>query len=559
MDNLDWVLHQDEGQFFERKSCYERTAQGVRRRDVRAVARDVAETLTAMANADGGMLVLGLEDDGTVTGVDYPEDRLDVLRRAPQTHVRPPLKVRLHQAELQGKGIVLFETDWSTEVHQLTDGRYLLRIGDSNMPFPADQIEAIKAGKRRRVAEARFVPEASLADLDESLLAELRERTGLALPAEKLLVHYRLAEPRNGRLVLSLAALLLFGKDPGRWHPRCGIDFVKYEGTERRFGAELNIVKRQRLEAPLMRLIEATYRAIEPHIRERQRLFDLFFEEWLEYPPFAWQEAIVNAVAHRDYGYEGVSVEVWMFDDRIEVRSPGELVEPVTLERLRRCERIHAARNPRITRVLTEWGYMREQGEGIPRMFEAMEREGLYPPELKLEAGVIFTVVLRNTPVYGPETARWLKQFEPLNLSGNQKRLLAYAREHDATFTSRAYQRLAGVDLYTASRDIKDLVRKGIVRLIKKGGRVYRVIEHDVRTTEMPLPDQFLQIEPFLSKQGYVKNEDVRRILGISRTRAKRLLEEWVAAGLLRLQGKGRGSQYVPFRNGSVSLGNGSV
>ncbi|MGA9351042.1 MAG: ATP-binding protein [Anaerolineae bacterium] len=559
MDNLDWVLHQDEGQFFERKSCYEHTAEGLRRRDVRAVAWDVTETLAAIANADGGILALGLEDDGTVTGVDYPEDRLEVLRRAPRTHVRPPLKVRLHQAELQGRSIVLFETDWSPEVHQLTDGRYLLRIGDSNMPFPADQIEAVKAGKRRRVTEARFVPEASLADLDESLLAELRDRAGLALPAEKLLLHYRLAEPRNGRLVLSLATLLLFGKDPGRWHPRCGIDFVKYEGTERRFGAQLNIVKRQWLEAPLVRLIETAYRAIEPHIRERQRLVDLFFEERLEYPTFAWQEAIVNAVAHRDYGYEGVGIEVWMFDDHVEVRSPGELVEPVTLERLRRRERIHAARNPRITRVLTAWEYMRELGEGIPRMFEAMEREGLYPPELKLEAGVIFTVVLRNTPVYGPETARWLKQFEPLDLSGNQKRLLAYAREHDGTFTSRAYQRLAGVDLYTASRDIKDLIRKGIVRLIKKGGRVYRVIEHDVRTTEMPLPDQFLQIEPFLGKQGYVKNEDVRRILGISRTRAKRLLEEWVAAGLLRLQGKGRGSQYVPFRNGSVSLGNGSA
>ncbi len=366
MDNLDWVLHQDEGQFFERNSCYDRTVEGLRRRDVRAVAQDVAEALAAMANADGGILVLGLEDDGTVTGVDYPEDRLEVLRRAPQTHVRPPLKVRLHQAELQGRGIVLFETDWSPEVHQLTDGRYLLRIGDSNMPFPADQIEAVKAGKRRRVTEARFVPEASLADLDESLLAELGDRTGLSLPAEKLLLHYRLAEPRNGRLVLSLAALLLFGKDPGRWHPRCGIDFVKYEGTERHFGVQLNIVKRQWLEAPLVRLIETAYRAIEPHIRERQRLVDLFFEERLEYPTFAWQEAIVNAVAHRDYGYEGVGIEVWMFDDHVEVRSPGELVEPVTLERLRRRERIHAARNPRITRVLTAWEYMRELGGRYP-------------------------------------------------------------------------------------------------------------------------------------------------------------------------------------------------
>ncbi|NCB31900.1 MAG: hypothetical protein EOM66_10900, partial [Clostridia bacterium] len=98
------------------------------------------------------------------------------------------------------------------------------------------------------------------------------------------------------------------------------------------------------------------------------------------------------AVAHRDYRYEGLGIEVWMFDDRLEIRSPGELVEPVTLDRLLKQERIHASRNPRITRVLTDLGYMREQGEGIPRIFDAMEREGLYPPEFKLEAGAMFAV-----------------------------------------------------------------------------------------------------------------------------------------------------------------------
>ncbi|MFQ5594008.1 MAG: ATP-binding protein [Anaerolineae bacterium] len=215
---------------------------------------------------------------------------------------------------------------------------------------------------------------------------------------------------------------------------------MKHEGTERRYGAELNIVKRERIEAPLITLIEQAFEIINPHIRERQRLVDLFFEERLEYPTFAWQEAIINAVAHRDYAFEGIGIEVWMFDDHLEIRSPGQLVEPVTMERLQKRERIHASRNPRIVRVLTELGYMRDLGEGIPRMFDVMEGEGLYPPELRWEADVIFTVVLRNTPVYSVETLRWLRQFEPLDLSGNQKRLLAYAREHDGTFTSRAYQ-----------------------------------------------------------------------------------------------------------------------
>ena len=181
-----------------------------------------------------------------------------------------------------------------------------------------------------------------------------------------------------------------------------------------------------------------------PHVRERQRLVDLFFEERLEYPTFAWQEAVVNAVAHRDYAYEGVGIEIAMFDDRLEIRSPGAPMEPVTLDRLRRQERVHASRNPRIAHVLTELGLMRELGEGIPRMYEEMGRAGLYPPELTLAGESFFTVVLRNALIYSVETERWLRQFEHMGLSVDQRRLLAYAREHDGAFTSRVYQRLVG-------------------------------------------------------------------------------------------------------------------
>ena len=549
--NWDWVLRNPEGQFLERKSCYDRSGERVRRRDVRSVARDIAETLSAMANADGGTVVVGVEDDGTPTGVDYPDDRLNVLREAPRNLVRPPLRTCIETPTLHGVHLLVFEVDWSPEAHQLTDGRYLLRVGDQNQPFPAEQIEALKAGKRRRIAEVRIVPEASLADLDVALLGRLREHTGSALSNEELLLRYRLADSRNGRLVLTLAALLLFGKDPGRWHPRCGTDFVKYEGTERRYGAKLNIVKREWLEAPLITLIEQVFETIHPHIRERQRLVDLFFEEWLEYPTFAWQEAIINAIAHRDYGFEGIGIEVWMFDDRLEVRSPGGLVEPVTLERLQKRERIHASRNPRLVRVLTDLGYMRELGEGIPRMFEVMEQEGLYPPEFRLEADVIFTVVLLNTPVYSLETRKWLRQFEPLGLSGNQKRLLAYAREHEETFTSRAYQKLVNVDIYTASRDIKDLIRKGVARRTKKGGRVYRIVEPSAPPLP-PITEEFVKIEPVLQQKGFVQNKDIREIFGVSRLQAWRLLQRLVALGLLKLKGKGRNARYVHVENASL-------
>lgn len=544
MSDFDWILHQQEGQFFERKSCFDRSQDKVRRRPIRDVAWDVAETLAAMANADGGALVLGIEDDGAVSGADYPEDRLKILRSAPKTHIKPAVKARIREGKLNGKPVLLFEVDWSMEAHQLSDGRYLLRIDDKNIPFPAADIEAMKEGKRRRVTETRFVSEATLADLDLALIGRFGERQGLQMSPEEILAHYRLAEGRNGRTVLTMAALLLFGKDPGRWHPRCGIDFVKYEGTERRVGAALNIIKRERIEGPLVLLIEKAYETIRPHLRERQRLVDLFFEEKLEYPTFAWQETIVNAIAHRDYRYEGLSVEIWMFDDRLEIRSPGELVEPVTLERLLRQERIHASRNPRIVRVLSDFGYMREQGEGIPRIFEAMERDGLYPPGIRLEAEAIFTVTLRNTVAYSPETLRWLAQFEPQGLNGNQKRILVYAKEHQNAFTSREYQKLVSADIYQASRDIKELIAKRIVKLPRKGGRTYELLPVASGATAEK-PPEYVALEAVLKENGFIKNEDIRRVLGISQFSANRIAKRLITEGWLKSEGSKRGRRYI--------------
>ena len=178
-----------------------------------------------------------------------------------------------------------------------------------------------------------------------------------------------------------MAALLLFAKDPTRWHPRAGIDFVKYEGNERQHGTSLNVVKRIRFEAPLVRLIDEAVGRIKEHIRERTILHDLFFRERLEYPTFAWQEALVNAVAHRDYSLAGAPVEVWMFDDHISVRSPGLPPPPVTLEHLRQQKSIHFSRNPLIVRVLADLGYLREMGEGVPRIYQG--NGNLRPPSAR--------------------------------------------------------------------------------------------------------------------------------------------------------------------------------
>ncbi len=302
MINIGQLVGQTEGQFLERKSCYDRSGGKLRLRPAKEVARDIAEGLSAFANADGGTLILGIEDDGQVTGAQYPPDKEQILRESPKKYIRPQLKPKIEIVDYEGKKIWVFQQDWVPTVHQLSDGRYLYRIGDTNVPFPADQIEAIKLAKRQAAFEMRIVPTATMNDLDGELIQKTAERLAITETIENFLSRYHLLEWENGTPKIPLVVLLLFGKSPLRWHPRCGIDFIRYEGTDRRYGREINIVKRVRIEVPLIKIIEEGYQTISPHVRERHVLHDLFFQERLEYPTFAGRKLLsmrlLTAITH---------------------------------------------------------------------------------------------------------------------------------------------------------------------------------------------------------------------------------------------------------------------
>ncbi len=538
----DWAT-QPEGQFFERKSAWERSGAKARRRNARAIAADVAETLSAMANADGGELVVGIEDDGEVTGVDQPGDRLAVIKDAARTRCLPPVDYRCEEVEKDGLLLLHFSVEWSPVVHDLTDGRTLLRVRDQNMPFSQADVAALKATKAQGLVERQFPAGASLADIDLDLVEALRGRLRAAASVEAVLASYGLVESRGGHVIPNLACLLLFGRDPSRWHARCDIDFVRFEGTVRGTGERLNVVGRERLGGPLALLIDKTVLAVQPHVKARQRLHDLFFAETLEYPTFAWLEAVVNAVAHRDYGFGGTSIDLHKYDDRLEVISPGAPPAPVTVGELKVARPVHAARNPLIVRVLTDLGHMRELGEGIPRMFDEMERAGCNPPEIDLDASTRLHVVLRNEVVFDAETLRWLSQYDGEGLSRDQRRLLAWGHSHEGTFTSREYQKLAHTDIYGASRDIKDLIRRGFAASEKKGGRVYRVSE--LAATPV-VPEDLAPLLVPLRDRGFIKNADVQRVLDIDRRQALSLLASWIEGRWLVRKGERRATKYVP-------------
>lgn len=241
----------------------------------------------------------------------------------------------------------------------------------------------------------------------------------------------------------------------------------------------------------------------------------------------------------------GAPIEVWMYDDRMEIRSPGLPPAPVTIEALNRRKRVHFSRNPMLVRVLSDLQYMRDVGEGVPRIFDEMDRAGCYPPRFEMVGGFVFQVTLRNEPIYDRKTLEWLKQFAEVELSGDQKRMLAYAHAHGDRFTSREFQKVIGTDIYGASNAIKDMIRKGAARSTAKGSRVYEV--RQPLKAHPDAPKELANVLPVLQRQGSVSNADVRRMGGFARNTAARILSDLVAAEWLVFSGKkGLGAKYCP-------------
>ena len=407
-DEARKLLARGEGQYIEFKSLWDRSAESPGVVDRREVRDSIAEQAAAFANADGGTLVLGAEDDGAPTGHGYPEEAIEGFLATPERRIEPPLEVEWQRLKLEGAELLIGVCPLAPEAVMVTGNGFPYRVGDQVVRESQEVINDRKAEYRRVGFERRTQPEATLEDLDEKLIREFLSKTVIGdRKINEILQSYGLVVPRETGFAVTNAALLLFGRRPfARWHPRAGGRLFKVDGTSRLPGRKRNVTEIARVEPPLARAIPDLHSHIKLQIGRSEQLHDLFFREMPEYPEFAWQEAVVNAFAHREYAEQGREVEVWLFDDRMEVQSPGNLIQPVTLEALRKKRRVHASRNPLLARVLVDAGIMREEGEGIPRMHEEMENSFLHPPNFDFQGGS-FVVTLRNTPIFEGPSPSW--------------------------------------------------------------------------------------------------------------------------------------------------------
>jgi ATP-dependent DNA helicase RecG len=428
--------------------------------------RDLATTLIAFANADGGRLLIGIEDDGTVSGLDPIADReqAERLLRAAYEFCTPSVQIEYQFAPCRGRQVLVIDVPVSTRVHNHNNGRGYLRVLDRDQPLSADETLRVAFAKGQASYETQPVRGATLEEVDQDLVKEYARLRGLDQPAEHILHGLNLLVEDT----LTVAGVLLFAREPGRWLPRAGVDFLKFEGTTVELGKAFNLVKRQELIAPLPRLIRHTWELVGTFVRTRRRLQGLEMTERPEYPEFAWREIIVNAIAHRDYSITGTAIQVRMFDDRLEVESPGGLPGIVTVENIRRR---HFSRNPYIVSVLKTWRYIEELGFGVDRVFREMESAGAPPPLITDDGGMLTVTLYAVKATALPDIPAGTE------LNERQVKALAIIAER-GPINNREYRERFNVSHTTATADLRDLVAKGLIERVGTGrGTHYRPVD----------------------------------------------------------------------------------
>ena len=346
-----------ESHFREFKSTLHGPPDKKSTRDRKSISRDIGEALVAFANADGGELLIGVEDEGRITGAESLSNTdIELLFDAPRNnvHSKTPLPpVRTATLNLDGHSVLYFSIQKSTShIHQTSDGRCVQRSDLETVPIPAEELLLSRLERKSREYDREYVDGATVNDLARELVESVATQIYPGMSNEKCLQYLDLAEYAGPGLRVKRAALLLFATAPTHWHPRLQLRIIKVQGTELLTGTQYNVKTDQTVLGNILELIEKGWEALRLQLVQTRLGEEARFETTIMYPELACREALVNAIAHRDYSEEGRGIEIYVFDDRMEVRNPGSLLSTIKVDDLIRLEGVHQSRNASISRVL---------------------------------------------------------------------------------------------------------------------------------------------------------------------------------------------------------------
>ncbi|MEA1925151.1 MAG: ATP-binding protein [Candidatus Altiarchaeota archaeon] len=425
--------------------------------------KEALKTLVAFSWAQGGKILFGVSKSGKIIGAEIGKGTIENTANDIKQNTDPRLYPKITTLKIEGKNILLVETEKISDEPVLAFGRAFKRVGRSTHRLSREEYKRTILERHEQEFDSQLCKGAILDDINWNFVKEffiprhesLTERRMMGGDKELLeaLECIKSNKPTN-------AGILLFGKNPQKFFMNSYIALARYKGMD--VGVERLDYKE--FSGNIFQQIDNCDRYIKEHIAIMSRLhpYRVEREDIPEYPLFSIRELVVNAVCHRDHSEQRTKVIVKMFDDHIEYYNPGGLPEEITPENITKKQ---FSRNPTIAKVLSKIRYIEELGEGWDKIMEEHKKHPLRPQMPRIDADrYTVTVTLFSTK-------EKFEQEKIIELNERQKQAVEYLRKH-RRITNRDYRRLfPGISPETARLDLKNLIEKGIIEKqgIKKG------------------------------------------------------------------------------------------
>lgn len=504
--------------------------------------KQIQRSIVAFSNAEGGVLMLGVDDHGRLTGKPLDAGLEKTLWQI-INDVESPGPIEINPLTVEDAEITVLSIGRRTQgLAQTSDGTALIRKGKQNLPLIGTALAEL-ASVRAYVSFDSSPSSWSLADADPELIAHLCEALDIDSGLDEahraeVLEGRGLVVRRSGAATLTRAGALFAVPQAPNELGKCFVEVFRFPST----ADEHDL--RVKFEGTPAQQVGAATAWIDNELG-----FDLVVvrhrrHELRRLPVRALREVIANAVAHRDYQLSGSAVEIRMYPHEVVVISPGGFVAPVNSRNLRHA---HASRNRQIIQTLRAFGLAEDAGRGIRVILEEMAEDLRTEPTFAEDPAGHVTVRLPIESPVSPEERAWARELEQLTVLRPEDRRVLIEAARGVELSNAGVRSLLHADSSTARQSLQRLRDAGLlVQVGERRGTRYRIASGLRRPAWVGLDRADLQSAILdMASTVSITNAAVREYTGLSRSEAAALLRGLVARGQLELRGSKRGSHYV--------------
>jgi ATP-dependent DNA helicase RecG len=522
--------------------------------------RDLVTALVSLANTEGGELLLGVEDDGSITGLHPLHHNVAAIPSLVANRTNPALSVKVTRHEVQGTFIARIIVTKSRQLVSTSEGllvRRRLKLDGTPEAIPFYPHEFIQRQSSLGLVDpsAMVIEEVESAQLDPLQRLRIRnaikkhggEQSLLALADEELEGALGLSLNTQGTRRPTVTGLLLLGTEELlRMHlPAYEVAFQVLHGTDVRVN--------EFFRKPLLETFEQVELLFNARVEEEEIQVGLFRVPVPNFDRRAFREALVNALVHRDFSRLG-AVHIKITDDGLSISNPGGFVEGVRLDNLLVAD--PRSRNPLLADVIKRIGLAERTGRGIDRIYEGMLRYGRPAPDYTKSDEFTVSVQMVNAAADLQFLKMVVEQEDQLvNMPIDSLIILSRLREE---------RRLTTADLISSVQKPEAVVRGTLEKLVETGflephgsgrGRTYTLSaalyrqagkkSEYIRQAGFAPIQQEQMVLKYIATHGGIKRADTAELCRISPFQATRLLKRMEKNGLVRPVGQGKGTQYV--------------